>query len=43
MLVRRVYGCEAGEEKMMFGYNLPAVHVIHTVGPEEQDTVLGGS
>ena len=38
-------GCEAGEAKMMFGYNLPAVHVIHTVGPEEQDRteVLRGS
>ena len=30
-------GCEVGEAKLTFGYNLPATHVIHTVGPEEQD------
>lgn len=27
-------GCETGESKITKGYNLPARHVIHTVGPE---------
>lgn len=26
-------GCEVGQAKMTKGYNLPAKHVIHTVGP----------
>ncbi|MCF8303880.1 MAG: O-acetyl-ADP-ribose deacetylase [Bacteroidales bacterium] len=26
-------GCETGEAKITEGYNLPAKHVIHTVGP----------
>jgi O-acetyl-ADP-ribose deacetylase len=26
-------GCETGQAKMTKGYNLPARHVIHTVGP----------
>jgi len=26
-------GCETGEAKITAGYNLPARHVIHTVGP----------
>ena len=26
-------GCETGEAKITGGYNLPAKHVIHTVGP----------
>ncbi len=30
---RTLKGCETGEAKMTGGYNLPARHVIHTVGP----------
>ena len=30
-------GCEVGEAKLTSGYNLPASHVIHTVGPEGKD------
>lgn len=26
-------GCESGEARLTGGYNLPAAHVIHTVGP----------
>ena len=33
-------GCETGEAKMTAGYNLPAKHVIHAVGPVWQG---GGS
>jgi O-acetyl-ADP-ribose deacetylase (regulator of RNase III) len=30
---RRLGGCETAEAKITGGYNLPAAHVIHTVGP----------
>ena len=30
---RTLKGCRTGEAKMTGGYNLPAEHVIHTVGP----------
>jgi O-acetyl-ADP-ribose deacetylase (regulator of RNase III) len=30
---RTLGGCETGEAKVIGGYNLPARHVIHTVGP----------
>ncbi len=30
-------GCETGDAKISGGYNLPAKHVIHTVGPIWQD------
>ena len=26
-------GCKTGDAKITSGYNLPAAHVIHTVGP----------
>ena len=30
---KRLGGCNTGEAKLTGGYNLPARHVIHTVGP----------
>lgn len=30
---RRIGGCPTGEARITRGYNLPARHVIHTVGP----------
>ncbi|MDD5659903.1 MAG: macro domain-containing protein [Actinomycetota bacterium] len=30
---KRLKGCKTGEAKITEGYNLPAKHVIHTVGP----------
>lgn len=30
---RKLHGCETGQAKITQGYDLPARHVIHTVGP----------
>ena len=37
---RTLNGCETGEAKITGGYNLPAKHVIHTVGPIYSGTDL---
>src|SRR5210317_2112464 len=34
---RKLNGCETGEAKVTPGYQLPAGHVIHTVGPVYRD------
>lgn len=34
---RTLNGCATGEAKITLGYNLPAKHVIHTVGPVWHD------
>jgi O-acetyl-ADP-ribose deacetylase (regulator of RNase III) len=36
-----LYGCRPGEAKITKGYNLPAKHVIHTVGPVWRDGTRG--
>ncbi len=34
---RELHGCQTGEAKITLGYDLPAGHVIHTVGPIYRD------
>ncbi|KAK9766750.1 O-acetyl-ADP-ribose deacetylase macrod2 [Basidiobolus ranarum] len=40
---RGLNGCKVGEAKITKGYNLPAKHVIHTVGPRGENPSLLGS
>jgi O-acetyl-ADP-ribose deacetylase (regulator of RNase III) len=45
---RKLHGCPTGQAKITGGYNLPAQHVIHTVGPvwrggsQDEDALLAG-
>jgi O-acetyl-ADP-ribose deacetylase len=34
---RKIGGCPTGEARITAGYNLPAAHIIHTVGPVYRD------
>jgi len=38
---RKLNGCPTGDAKITAGYNLPARHVIHTVGPVYRDGQSG--
>lgn len=38
---KRIGGCPTGEARVTFGYFLPALHVIHTVGPIWHDGTKG--
>jgi O-acetyl-ADP-ribose deacetylase len=38
---RLLHGCKTGQAKITKGYQLPAKHVIHTVGPVWQDGHAG--
>ncbi len=38
---RRLGGCPTGEARITGGYNLPARHVIHAVGPVYRDGLSG--
>jgi O-acetyl-ADP-ribose deacetylase (regulator of RNase III) len=40
---RNLGGCDTGEAKITRGYNLPAGHVIHTVGPVYSGRVCDAS
>jgi O-acetyl-ADP-ribose deacetylase len=40
---RLLHGCKTGQAKMTKGYQLPAKHIIHTVGPVWQDGNAGES